>query len=381
MPASAPPPEQPLDQQLAQAWSDSLIWISSHTTRIAILLAVAVLIVAALYGLKWLGARVARMERAREDWRWIAGGALARTRVWFMIATALEVIARYGEAPGDLRAAVHVVFVVAASLQGAVYLRSIVLAAFEQRAQTSGEFGSALHVIRLLVTIALFVIATILILSNLGVDVTGLLAGLGIGGIAIGLAAQGIFADLFAALSILFDRPFRVGDTVKWESTQGEVESIGLKTTRVRALSGEEVVIANTSLLGKEIRNFAHLARRRIVMTLQVVYQTPPEVAARIPDIVREIVDAAPETRLVRCGLITFAPSSLDYELHYDIESEDYETVFATRHRINVAILERFARESIIFAYPTQTTFTAAPDGTLIMPYAASSDANIVQGQ
>ena len=378
MTTTADLPDPPLVQRLTELATDSAAWLTGHSTRIIIAMMGGAAIIVLLYALKWLGGRVSRMNGARADWRWVIGSALKRTRLWFMLAVALEVVARYGQAPADIAWVIHVLFVIGASLQGAVYARAVSLAAIEQRADGNGELGSALHVIRLLVTVALFTIAIILILSNLGVNVTGLIAGLGIGGIAIGLAAQGIFADLFAALSILFDRPFRVGDSVRWDTTQGDVEAIGLKTTRVRALTGEEVVISNTNLLGKEIHNYARLARRRIVMTLSIVYQTPPETAARLPDIVRGIVEHE-GAQLVRCGMVNFAPSSLDFEVHYNVQSEDYETVFQTRHRINIAILKRFAAEGITFAYPTQTTFTAAPDGTYVMPYAAPSESNIVE--
>jgi small-conductance mechanosensitive channel len=229
--------------------------------------------------------------------------------------------------------------------------------------------SSAVGIIRLLVTVALFAIAIVLILDNLGVNVTGLVAGLGIGGIAIGLAAQGIFSDLFAALSILFDKPFRRGEGIKFGDVNGTVENIGLKTTRIRSLSGEQIVVANAKLLDQQIHNFAHLEHRRIVLTLGLVCQTPPEVCARVPDILKELVSDQPKTSLVRCGMTGFGASTLDFELQFDVHSTDYEEVYRTRSAICIAILDRFNREKIQLAYPTQTTFTAAPDGTLIMPY------------
>ena len=200
-------------------------------------------------------------------------------------------------------------------------------------------------------------------------NVTGLVAGLGIGGIAIGLAAQGIFADLFAALAILFDKPFRRGDSVRWDTTSGTVEQIGLKSTRVRAVTGEEVIISNKNLLDKELHNMARLNRRRIVQTFGLIYQTPPDVCARIPDICKEVVESCDKCSFVRCGMSGFGASSLDFALEFDVKSEVWQKVFDARSQVLIALLQRFNAEGIAFAYPTQTSFTAAPDGTLIMPY------------
>jgi len=211
--------------------------------------------------------------------------------------------------------------------------------------------------------------ATIVILDNLGVNVTGLVAGLGIGGIAIGLAAKGIFDDLFSALSIIFDKPFRRGDSIRWDKTAGTVEQIGLKSTRVRSTTGEEVVISNTNLLNKELHNMQRLNRRRIVQQFGVTYQTSPEVCARIPAIVKEVVESCEKCMLVRCGMAGFGVSSLDYALEFDVKSEVWQKVFEARHQVLVALLERFNADGIEFAYPTQISFTAAPDGTFIMPY------------
>ena len=234
--------------------------------------------------------------------------------------------------------------------------------------QSSG-LGSAVGIIRLLVTIAIFAIALIVVLDNLGVNVTGLVAGLGIGGIAIGLAAQGIFADLFSALSIIFDKPFRRGDSIRWDTTTGTVEQIGLKSTRIRAITGEEVVISNTNLLGKELHNMARLNRRRILQQFGIVYQTPPEVCARIPAIVREVIEDCDKCSFLRCGMVAYGASSLDFAFEFDVKSEVWQKVFDARSQVLIALLRRFKEEGIEFANPTQTSFTAAPDGTLIMPY------------
>ena len=226
-----------------------------------------------------------------------------------------------------------------------------------------------MRIVQLFVSVVIFGIAAVVILDNLGVNVTGLIAGLGIGGIAIGLAAQGIFSDLFAALSILFDRPFRRGDGIRWDATSGTVEQIGLKSTRLRSDDGQEVVISNANLLNKEVHNFANLDHRRLALKLGVTYQTPIDKLEAIPGIMRGIIKGHDRTELVRCGMIDFGQSSLDFELLFLVHSIDYNYVFNTRAQICLEILKAFQREGIEFAYPTQTTFTAAPDGTLVMPY------------
>ena len=218
-------------------------------------------------------------------------------------------------------------------------------------------------------TVTLFAIAIILILDNLGVNVTGLVAGLGIGGIAIGLAAQGIFSDLFAALSILFDKPFRRGDTISFDSITGTVERIGLKSTRIRSVGGEEVIVSNANLLNARLQNWTRLERRRALIVLSLVYQTPPDLLAQAARRARgdRRAPAAGEVRprpprqirrllaRSRAGLLRrFAPARRFPQ---------------ARQAVMLDILRRFAELDIQLAYPTQTAFTAAPDGRLIMPY------------
>lgn len=372
-PAPAP---RDFDFDLTSLWHDSIAWVVGHSNRILVALAFGLAIIALLYGLKLVGIR---LSKDKNPWRGVIGRALASMRIWFMIPLAAQIVALYAHAPEDVASTINFFFVIATAFQGAMFLRELVIGAIEVRAndQESHEsLANALGLIRLLVNVVLFILAVVLILANLGVNVTGLLAGLGIGGIAIGLAAQGIFSDLFAALSILLDKPFRRGDAIRWEGTAGTVEAIGLKSTRIRALTGEQVVISNTNLLSKELRNFARLERRRMTQVLSLVYQTPPDACAALPEQLRAVVDGQPGCRFVRCGLDTFSPSSLDFQLVYDVEAEDQEGVLHRKHDANVAILRYFAEAGLDFAYPTQTTFTAAPDGTLVMPWAAPAESD-----
>ncbi|KQX19709.1 mechanosensitive ion channel protein MscS [Sphingomonas sp. Root50] len=356
-------------QLLSQQTMD---WISSHYLSIAIACAIGATIIAVLYGLRMLGTRMCRREHLGH-WSRIVGRAIARTNLFFIVMLAARLVSGYANPPAVVANTIGFLFTVATAVQAALWVRELVIGIVEHRAGEevggSSTLGSAIGIIRLLVTAICFIVATLLILDNVGVNITGLVASLGIGGIAIGLAAQGIFADLFASLAIIFDKPFRRGDTVKWDQTAGTVESIGLKTTRLRSTTGEEVVISNTNLLNKELRNLAHTLRRRATLMLGVVYQTPPDVCRRIPEMVKAIVTAQDKAVFLHCCMVNFAPSSLDYELLFDVLDENVEVFNSVRHEICIAILETFAKEGIEFAYPTQTTFTAAPDGTMIMPY------------
>lgn len=376
------PLDVPLDVRLAQIWAESAAWVTGHSTQIMLAAGIGAVIVAVFYGAKLIGQRICASDPDHNHWRTTIGKALAKTRLWFMIAVAAQVVAGYADAPATMARTVNFAFVIAVALQAAVFVRAVLLGVIEHRARAADEhaaIASAMGIIRLLLTFGLFAIAAILILSNLGVNVTGLIAGLGVGGIAIGLAAQGIFADLFAALAILFDRPFRKGDAIRYDNTSGSVEDIGLKSTRIRALTGEQIIIANKQLLEKEIHNLARLDRRRIVTTFGLIYQTPVETLDRIPEMLGGIISGCSPATIVRCGMTTFGASSVDFELQYDVHSEDYDIVFSTRHAVNIAILRRFAAEGIEFAYPTQTAFTAAPDGKYILPFAPPSDADIVK--
>lgn len=357
-------------RQLTELTTATAVWLQQHFLEILIGLAAGTLIVMALYAIRGLGARLCRRDRTGTGWATIFGRAIDKTGNLFIIATAAKLVDGYAQPPLVLQQTIDFVFVIASVIQVAIWVREIILGFVEHRTSAGDHdtLGSAMGIIRLLVTVALFAIAAIVILDNLGVNVTGLVAGLGIGGIAIGLAAQGIFADLFAALSILFDRPFRRGDSIAYDQTNATVEAIGLKSTRLRSVTGEQRVISNKNLLDKEIRNNSRVAHRRGKFTLGVVSQLDPARADKLPALLREIVESAAQ-QFVRAGFVGFGASTLDFEVEWDVESPDMQDYHDARHRVGMAILKRFAEEKIDFAYPSQTTFTAAPDGRLIMPY------------
>ncbi|MFM5914945.1 MAG: mechanosensitive ion channel family protein, partial [Chakrabartia godavariana] len=167
-----------------------------------------------------------------------------------------------------------------------------------------------------------------------------------------------------------FDRPFRRGDAISYDTSSGTVEAIGLKSTRIRAISGEEIVISNANLLNKELRNLALFETRRYFQVLSVVYQTPADICRDLPDMLKATVESIDSVTFSRCALDNFAASSLDFLLIYEIHQADAGEAMDRKHLVNNAILALFAEKGIQFAYPTQTTFTAAPDGRMVMPYA-----------
>lgn len=205
----------------------------------------------------------------------------------------------------------------------------------------------------------LWSIILLLTLDNLGVNITTLIAGLGIGGIAIALALQNVLGDLFASLSILLDRPFEIGDFIIIGDYLGTVEHIGLKTTRLRSLSGEENIFSNTDLLQSRIRNYKRMSERRIVFSFGVIYQTSFEKLKNIPAVVRDIIEHQKLARFDRAHFKEYGDSSLNFEVVYYVLSPDYNLYMDIQQNINFELYRRFEKEQIEFAYPTRTLIIA----------------------
>jgi small-conductance mechanosensitive channel len=348
-------------------------WFRANWEELPIGLAVAAGIVLFMLGLRWVGAWLSARDPECRHWRGVIGRVLQKTSVFFMIVAALDMVASYAAVPAKIERLLDILFTIGFAFQGAIWARELIIGVISRKAgedPTETAIGNAMAVIRVLVSVTLFAIAIIVILDNLGVNVTALVAGLGIGGIAIGLAAQGIFSDLFAALSILFDKPFKRGDVIQFDQTTGTIERIGLKTTRLRSINGELVVMANTKLLEREIRNYAGGRMRRSQLPFGLVYRTSPDELEKVTSLAKAAVESRKGCSFVRCAILGFGPSSIDFELLFDVRSTDANKVAADRSAVALAILRSFAEHKLEFAYPTQTTFTAAPDGTMIMPYA-----------
>ena len=211
--------------------------------------------------------------------------------------------------------------------------------------------------IRGLINFVIWAVALVFLLDNLGIKISAVVAGLGIGGIAVALAAQAVLGDLFSYFVIFFDKPFEVGDFVVIGDKMGTVEYIGIKTTRIRALSGEQLVLSNTDLTNSRLHNFKKMERRRVVFKLGVIYQTSLEQLKAIPVVVKNIIDEQVNATFDRGHFASYGDFSLDFEFVYYVTSPDYNTYMDIQQAINLSIFAAFEKEKIEFAYPSQTLF------------------------
>jgi len=242
----------------------------------------------------------------------------------------------------------------------AIRLSSILLTSFLQRIVNGERYENNKSVVNNLTTIGkalLWVFGIFIVLSNAGVNITSLIAGLGIGGVAVALALQSVLSDLFASFAIHFDKPFLIGDFIIVGDKMGVVEKIGIKTTRIRALQGEEVVFANKELTDAQIQNFKKMRERRVLFTIGVIYETPQEHLQAIPALLRAIIESQEMVRFDRAHFARFDSSALTFEIVYYVLSDDYNVYMDIQQRINFGILEAFAERNITLAYPTQTLY------------------------
>lgn len=217
--------------------------------------------------------------------------------------------------------------------------------------------NSSLVFIKQIVKGLLWVVVVLLVISNLGYDITSLIAALGIGGIAVAFALQNVLGDLFASLAIHLDKPFRVGHFIIIGDHLGVVKKIGIKTTRIESLWGEEIVVSNSELTSTRIRNFKRMEKRRIHFTFGVTYQTTKKKLEKIPKIIEKIFGRIKITDLDRVHFKEYGESSLNFEVAYYIDSKEYNDYMDAQQEINLAIKEQFEKENIEFAYPTRTIY------------------------
>ena len=222
---------------------------------------------------------------------------------------------------------------------------------------TSGE--KQLKGIRGLATFVIWMVALAFLLDNLGIKISAVVAGLGIGGIAVALAAQAVLGDLFSYFVIFFDKPFTIGDFIIVGDKMGVVEYIGVKTTRIRALGGEQLVFSNTDLTNSRLHNFKRMEQRRVVFKLDLTYQTPAEKLRRIPGIVKDAIETQKDATFDRGHFASYGDFSLNFEFVYYVTGADYNKYMDIQQAINLTIFESFEKEGVEFAYPTQTLFMA----------------------
>lgn len=328
-------------------------WVLFLAIALGVLLALAVLRFWVLHVLKKLSARTATVL---DD---IAVEVVDSTRLWLLAPVALYAGASVLDLPSRLDRLAGAVAVVAATVQAALWINRFIHAWLERRiAQLRGGNGETITVLSMIGfagQVLIWVMLLLLMLDQLNFNITALVAGLGVGGVAVALAVQNILGDLFASLSIVLDKPFVVGDFIVVDNLRGTVERVGIKTTRVRSLDGELMVFSNTDLLKSRIRNFKRMSDRRVEFTLGVTYGTPLDKLRRIPQWLREIVTAQPKTRFDRAHFKQYGEWALVFEVVYYVLDSDYSVYMDVQQAINLALFERLEREGVEFAEPTHT--------------------------
>jgi small-conductance mechanosensitive channel len=237
----------------------------------------------------------------------------------------------------------------------------------------TAQVGAAATLVSWGLRTMLWSIVLLAMLSNIGVNITAFVASLGVGGIAVALAAQNILGDLFASVAIALDKPFEVGDFIVFGAVAGTVETVGVKTTRIRSLGGEQIIMANTELLKQTVSNYKRLRERRIVFGFGVTYDTTTDQAAAIPDIVKRVVQAAEGVRFDRAHFKAFGGDSLDYEVVYIVLDPDYAVYMNHQQRINLGLMRELAAIGVGFAFPTRTLHIATmPPAATVLPGAGA---------
>jgi len=340
-------------------WLNFELWENS-IARWLLSLAIALLAVAVLrIALAFVKRRVKRFtERTETGWDDGVLETLRATKRWFLFLIGVYVGSLVLTLPERAREVVQTVAILALLLQTALWGSRLLKFAIEHylknRREADPALATTVSAMSFVGNLILWSVVLLLALDNVGIDVTALVAGLGVGGIAVALAAQNILGDLFASLSIVLDKPFVLGDFIIVGDQMGRVEKLGLKTMRLRALYGAQLVFANTDLLQSRIRNLKRMDERRIVFNVGVTYETPQEKLAAIPDMIRAIVEGQENARFDRSHFKEFGDFSLNFETVYYVLVPDYNVYMDLQQAINLAIFEKFAAEAIEFAYPTQ---------------------------
>lgn len=277
----------------------------------------------------------------------------ARTSRAFLWGAALWLAARDLALPPRLERWLTVALVILLWMQLALWAMSAVRFGVDLRRQRSTGpdtlLKSSMEVILFAAGLLVWGVAALLALDNLGIEIRPLLAGLGIGGIALALAVQTVLADLLASLSIALDKPFGLGDFLTVDDCQGTVEHIGVKSTRLRSINGEQIIISNGDLLKARVRNYGRLIERRALFVLPVHYETPVATLAAVPRAVREIIEATPDVRFDRCHLLRCTETALEFEAVFFVTRPEYKAYADAQQTINLRILERFRAMEVSF--------------------------------
>lgn len=318
-----------------------------------------------LFLIRWIGARIAKRQPrsaflGRAEW---GASTVARSLSRCCIVAAALLIGSFviqlPEGSAQWRRAFGTMLVL---IQSGVWLNAFLtesLRRYEDKhmAANAGKV-TTLRALAFVGRIVIIIVVLLGVLESIpGFEVTTLITGLGIGGIAVALALQNVLGDLFASLSISLDRPFSIGDFIIVGDFLGTVEHIGLKTTRIRSLSGEQLVFSNTDLLQSRIRNYMRMQQRRVPFTVGVTYQTPPSKLRKIPDIFKKQLEPFDDVHFDRAHFKAYGAYSLDFEFVYYVHTSDYNRYMDIQQSINLGLYDEFEKEGIEFAYPTRTLF------------------------
>jgi small-conductance mechanosensitive channel len=292
--------------------------------------------------------------------------ALDMTRLWLVTIVATSVGSAALDLPSRLQQVIDGAAALALFLQIGLWLSDLLkfwLDRSEKKARTASPgAATSLAAVGFVGRIVLWSVIVLLALDNLGINVTTLVAGLGIGGVAVALAVQNILGDLFASLSIVIDKPFVVGDFIIVDDYMGSVEHVGLKTTRIRSLGGEQIIFSNSDLLKSRTRNYKRMFERRIVFKFGVTYQTKAEQLEQVPPLVRRLIEShGDKVRFERAHFFAFGESSLDFEVVFWIRSADYNLYMDIQQAVNLALMRELDAMGVQFAYPTRTLFVEGP--------------------
>lgn len=325
------------------------------------LLLTTVLLSAARWAIHW---RVRSQAGHAQRWpEQVITNVLVRTRGYFLFALALYLSARIADWNDRGLGWTASLFTFAALLQSGRWITGLIalwMGRYKaEKLEADAAAVTSMQALGFVAQVIVWAVIALMLLDNVGIDVTALVAGLGIGGIAIGLAVQNILSDLFASLSIVLDKPFVIGDYLAVGTDSGTVENIGLKSTRIRSLSGEQIVFSNGDLLSSRVRNYRRMEERRIAFAFGVTYDTTADELRAIPDLVRDAVEQqnadGPVLRFDRAHFKAFGDSSLDFEVVYYVLVRDYATYMDAQQAINLALVEAFSERDIGFAFPTRT--------------------------
>jgi small-conductance mechanosensitive channel len=290
----------------------------------------------------------------------LAAYLIGNTKQFLFFAVALDVAQQSLTLPDKIQRIVSTTVMILILVQAGLWAGRAVRFYLEMKELERGAdrvFAGSLDIInfvsRMLIWSLLFLVA----LDNLGVNITALLAGLGVGGVAVALALQNVLGDLFASLSIALDKPFVIGDNLTIDSFIGKVEHIGIKTTRLRSESGEQIILSNADILKSRVRNFGRLPEQRIIATIRLKYETPTEKLKELPKLLEGIVREQTQARFERCHLRNLGDSSFQFELSYFVQQPAVNPMLDLQQAVNFRIIDEMRRLGVEFAYPAQLVF------------------------